>query len=41
VSGRCFYHLRPRAFNPLANNVQVQDRLLEACEKLSSISLPG
>jgi NAD(P)-dependent dehydrogenase (short-subunit alcohol dehydrogenase family) len=39
VSGRYFYHLRPRAANPLARNVQLQDRLLEACEKFSSISL--
>jgi NAD(P)-dependent dehydrogenase (short-subunit alcohol dehydrogenase family) len=40
VTGRYFYHLRPRAFNPLANNVQLRDRLLEACEKLSTIALP-
>jgi NAD(P)-dependent dehydrogenase (short-subunit alcohol dehydrogenase family) len=41
VTGRYFYHLRPRASNPLAQDVPLQDRLLAACEKLSSIALPG
>jgi NAD(P)-dependent dehydrogenase (short-subunit alcohol dehydrogenase family) len=41
VSGRYFYHLRPRASNPLAQNVQAQDRLLAACEKFSAIAIPG
>jgi NAD(P)-dependent dehydrogenase (short-subunit alcohol dehydrogenase family) len=41
VTGRYFYHLRLRASNPLANNVELQDRLLEACKKFSSIALPG
>jgi NAD(P)-dependent dehydrogenase (short-subunit alcohol dehydrogenase family) len=41
VSGRYFYHLRPRASNPLAQDVGLQDRLLAVCETLSSIALPG
>jgi NAD(P)-dependent dehydrogenase (short-subunit alcohol dehydrogenase family) len=41
VTGRYFYHLRQRASNPLAQDVRLQDRLLEACEKFSSIALPG
>ena len=39
VTGRYFYHLRQRASNPLAQDVRLQDRLLEACEQLSSIAL--
>jgi NAD(P)-dependent dehydrogenase (short-subunit alcohol dehydrogenase family) len=40
VTGRYFYHLGQRAFNPLANNVQLQDRLLEACGKFSAVAMP-
>ena len=39
VTGRYFYHLRQRASNPLARDIRLQDRLLEACEQLSSIAL--
>ena len=41
VTGRYFYHLRQRASNPSAQNAHLQDRLLEACEKFSSIGLPS
>ncbi len=41
VTGRYFYHLRQRASNPLAQDVCLQDGLLAACEKFSSIALPG
>ena len=40
VTGRYFYHLRPRASNLLAQDVRLQDRLIAACEKLSSVALP-
>jgi NAD(P)-dependent dehydrogenase (short-subunit alcohol dehydrogenase family) len=41
VTGRYFYHLRTRASNPLAQDVGLQNRLLGACEKFSSIALPN
>jgi len=38
-TGRYFYHMRPCALNPEATNVKLQDRLIEACEKISGIKL--
>ena len=40
VTGRYFFHLRPRQPNPQANDVAVQDRLLAACRDISGVSLP-
>ena len=40
VSGRYFYHLRPRPVNPEAQDVRLQDRLIEACARLSGGRLP-
>ena len=40
VSGQYFYHLRPRPVNPEAQDVRLQDRLIEACERLSGVRLP-
>jgi NAD(P)-dependent dehydrogenase (short-subunit alcohol dehydrogenase family) len=40
VSGEYFYHKRRRAPNPQAQDAHMQDRLIAACEKLSSIALP-
>ncbi|MFM0337207.1 SDR family NAD(P)-dependent oxidoreductase [Paraburkholderia fungorum] len=40
VSGEYFYHMRPREPHPVVYDVAVQDRLLEACERLSGIRLP-
>jgi NAD(P)-dependent dehydrogenase (short-subunit alcohol dehydrogenase family) len=40
VSGRYFYHLRPREPNPAAQRVELQDQLIEACRRLSGMSLP-
>jgi NAD(P)-dependent dehydrogenase (short-subunit alcohol dehydrogenase family) len=40
VSGAYFYHKRRRAPNPQAQDANMQDRLIAACEKLSSIELP-
>lgn len=41
VTGRYFYHMRPRVPNPSANDSYLQDRLLTECERLTSITLPG
>jgi NAD(P)-dependent dehydrogenase (short-subunit alcohol dehydrogenase family) len=40
VTGGYFYHLRPRAANPQAQDLRLQDRLLAACERLTSIAMP-
>jgi NAD(P)-dependent dehydrogenase (short-subunit alcohol dehydrogenase family) len=40
VSGGYFYHLRQRAPNPQAKDPDLQDRLIAACERFSSIALP-
>ena len=41
VSGGYFYHLRQRAPNPQAKDPDLQDRLIAACERFSSIALPS
>jgi NAD(P)-dependent dehydrogenase (short-subunit alcohol dehydrogenase family) len=41
VTGRYFYHLHPLAPNPLANNVEFQDRLITICAELSGVRLPA
>jgi len=40
VTGGYFYHLRPRVPNPQAKDRHLQDRLIGACERLSSVTLP-
>jgi NAD(P)-dependent dehydrogenase (short-subunit alcohol dehydrogenase family) len=40
VTGRYFYHLRPLAPNPQADNAALQDRLIAICADLSSVPLP-
>ena len=40
VTGRYFYHRRPRASHPAAASVEVQDRLLSACEALTGVAFP-
>ena len=39
VTGGYFYHLRPKAPNPSARDVELQDRLIEACAKISGVAL--
>jgi NAD(P)-dependent dehydrogenase (short-subunit alcohol dehydrogenase family) len=39
VTGRLFYHLRPTNASPAASDVDVQDRLLDACRALTGESL--
>ena len=41
VSGSYFYHLRPRTPNPEAYSPDLQDQLIEACQRLSGIALPA
>lgn len=40
VSGAYFHHKRRRTPNPQGQDRNLQDRLISACEKLSSIELP-
>ena len=40
VTGKLFFHLRERSPNPVAREVEVQDRFIEACRRLSGIALP-
>jgi NAD(P)-dependent dehydrogenase (short-subunit alcohol dehydrogenase family) len=40
VTGQYFYHMRPRAADRSALDTTLQDRLLEAAEQLTSVSLP-
>src|SRR5271165_1598551 len=40
VTGRYCYHMRPRSPDRSALDTALQDRLLKAAERLSSISLP-
>jgi hypothetical protein len=41
VSGQYFYHKRRREPNPLAYDTELQDRLLEACARLTGVRMPG
>jgi NAD(P)-dependent dehydrogenase (short-subunit alcohol dehydrogenase family) len=40
VTGRCFYHRRPRTSEPAAADLDVQDGLMRACEQLAGVALP-
>lgn len=40
MTGRYWFHMRPLASNPLANNAGLQDRLIEICAKLSGVPFP-
>lgn len=40
VSGDYFYHMKRRDTHPAVRDVEVQERLIEACERLSGIRLP-
>jgi NAD(P)-dependent dehydrogenase (short-subunit alcohol dehydrogenase family) len=41
VTGRYFYHLRPRAPNPQANDAALQDGLIGICADLSGVPFPA
>jgi NAD(P)-dependent dehydrogenase (short-subunit alcohol dehydrogenase family) len=40
VTGQYFYHMRPRAPNPQAHDIALQEELIEACRRLSGVALP-
>lgn len=41
VSGRYFFHMKPREPHPATHDPQVQERLLAECERLTGVALPG
>ena len=41
VSGGYFYHMRPRAPNAAARDVDRQEELLDACKRFSGVDLPS
>jgi NAD(P)-dependent dehydrogenase (short-subunit alcohol dehydrogenase family) len=41
VTGQYFYHMRPLQPNPQVYDVALQDGLVDACERLSGVKLPG
>lgn len=40
VTAQYFYHMQPRKPNPVVQREELQDQLIEACERLSGITLP-
>ncbi len=40
VTGEYFYHQAPSAPNPVARDKEAQDRLIDACGRLSAVELP-
>jgi hypothetical protein len=40
ATGEYFFHLRQRAPNPRARDTDLQDQLIAACERISSIRWP-
>ena len=41
VTGGYFYHMRPRAPNAAARDVERQEELLDACKRFSGVDLPS
>lgn len=41
VSGKYFYHKKRREHHPAANNVDVQEGFLSACEEISGVKFPA
>ena len=41
VSGQYFYHMQRRKTHPAAHDVDIQERLLSACQQLSGIEIPS
>ena len=40
VTGKYFYHLKPKASNPQAHDPKLQDRLIAICGEISGVELP-
>jgi NAD(P)-dependent dehydrogenase (short-subunit alcohol dehydrogenase family) len=41
VTGRYFYHQRPRETHPATSDAHFQEALLEECQRLTGVALPG
>jgi NAD(P)-dependent dehydrogenase (short-subunit alcohol dehydrogenase family) len=41
VTGKYFYHMRPKAPNPQADDPALQDRLITICTEISRVALPA
>jgi NAD(P)-dependent dehydrogenase (short-subunit alcohol dehydrogenase family) len=41
ATGELFYHMRRREPNPIARDVEAQERLIEECRKFSGVELPN
>ncbi len=41
VTGRYFYHKKPRSFHPAAADIGVQEKYLSECNRLSGVAFPG
>ena len=41
ATGEYFYHLRKRAPNPEVRDEALQGELVEACRRISGVTLPG
>jgi NAD(P)-dependent dehydrogenase (short-subunit alcohol dehydrogenase family) len=41
VTGKYFFHRQLRSPNPATEDTRIQDALMDACQRLSGISLPG
>jgi NAD(P)-dependent dehydrogenase (short-subunit alcohol dehydrogenase family) len=41
VSGKYFHHMRQRAPDPRTVSIELQDRLIDECERLSGVRPPG
>jgi hypothetical protein len=40
VSGRYFHHKKERSYNTLADDVTLQEKLLQLCEGITGVSFP-
>jgi NAD(P)-dependent dehydrogenase (short-subunit alcohol dehydrogenase family) len=41
VTGQYFYHLKLKSPNPAARNTELQEKLLDACQKFSGVEIPA
>ena len=41
VTGKYFYHMRPRTPNPASRDMERQEKLLHACQHFSGVALPS
>jgi len=41
VSGKYFYHQKEKQCNPIATDVDLQDKFIELCRDLTSVTIPS